>query len=235
MENEQFNNFINTSSDKNDENAYGPHTNDYDNFFTVLYKCQDISKDPLFIQWEKDMRKYNSYHIIVQCPNCNAYFPNEGDFDCHCRKCKFKFCLGCGKGDCTSGLCIKFWSKIFHFFGLKEYREKNIIIKICMYFSMLFQILFIFPLLVIYKFGPLCLGDKENDGLIHRDKDIKYKKTAIKLCLLMLPYQVAFLGFWFNVNFLLFFFPGIFYPPYTIYWMGIFLHFQRNCEAGVFR
>ena len=117
-----------------------------------------MSKNPQFIQWKKDMEKKYPFDLIVHCPKCNSYFPNEADFDCSCKRCGFKFCFGCKRYDCGTANCIRAWIIVFHFFGLKIYRDKNIILKILMYFAMLFQILFTFPLQVIYKIGPQLVG-----------------------------------------------------------------------------
>jgi hypothetical protein len=85
MENEQADGLI----DNDDENAFGPHAKEYNeksksHFFTTLYKDQDVSKNPKFIQWKKDMKKVND--LVIHCPKCNAYFPNAAYTNCRCQK-----------------------------------------------------------------------------------------------------------------------------------------------------
>ena len=109
MENEQNYNLLNENIniDNDDENVFGPHKKD-DNkyFFTTLHNNQDVSKNPQFIQWKKDMEKKYPFDLIVHCPKCNSYFPNEADFDCRCKRCGFKFCFGCKRYDCGTANCI---------------------------------------------------------------------------------------------------------------------------------
>ena len=216
-----------------DDNTFGPHIKEVNNykkyFFTTLHDNQDISKNEKFIQWKKEMKKISDF--IIHCPKCHAYFPNPADAHCVCHKCDFCFCFGCNKDDCDSTNCIKWWRIIISFYGLKEYHDKNIIIKILMFFSMLLQVLFTFPLQVLYKNMPNYMG---NDG--YRLNDIeeykKYRRKGCFYCFIMLPYQIAFIVFWFYLTSLLFVIPGIIYPPYTVYWMGIFWYVQTHLHGG---
>jgi hypothetical protein len=98
-----------------------------------------------------------------------------------------------------------------------------------MFFAMLFQVLFTFPLQVLYKNGPAFFG---LDGFNGYDEYQKYRRKGFLLCFLMLPYQIALINFWFNITALLFVIPGIFYPPYTVYWMGIFWYIQRHMHGS---
>ena len=231
MENVQSEVLINNE----DDNAFGPHikeVQEYDqtykkHFFTTLYKDQDVSKDPQSIQWKKDMKKVND--LIIHCPQCNAYFPNAAYTNCRCDKCSFFFCFGCKKGDCRSKDCVKWWKIIIPFFGLKEYGDRNIFIKILMYFAMLFQVWFTFSLQILYKIGPGILGE---DGYKSYEAYKKYRIKGLLLCFTMLPYQIAFIGFWFNITSIIFFIPSIIYPPYSVYWMGIFWLVQKSFHGG---
>ena len=161
MENEQNEELLNNE----DENAFGPHikeVNEYGRsykkyFFTTLYKEQDVKKNKIFIKWKKEMKKIND--LIIHCPKCYAYFPNAAYTNCRCDKCSFFFCFGCNRAGCNSKDCIKWWKIIIPFFGLKEYGDRNIFLKILMYFAMLFQVLFTFPLQILYKMGPIFLGE----------------------------------------------------------------------------
>ena len=215
--------------ENDEENAFGPHTKDGKHFFTTLFKDQDVSKNSLFIQWKKDMKKVND--LIIHCPNCNAYFPHEAIDYCNCEKCDFSFCFGCKKENCRSNECIKWFLIIIPFFSLKEYGDRNIFFKILMYFALLFQVLFTFPLQAIYKMGPCVAGE---DGFTNRDNYYRYKKKGLIFCLVMFPYQIAFIGFWFNITALIFFIPGIIYPPYTVYMMGMFRYAQTHIHSGEF-
>ena len=220
-------NLINNTTDDDDENAFGPHKTKYSYFFTILHKGQDVNKNPQFIQWKKDMEKIND--LIIHCPKCYAYFPNKADTYCCCNKCGFSFCFGCNKEGCKMEYCFKWWTVIIPYFGLKEYGDRNIILKISMYIAMLFQVLFTFPLQVLYKIGPMIMGD---DGCGNINDYIKYRKKGLIFCFIMLPYQIAFLIIWFYITSLIFFIPAIFYPPYTVYWMGIFWYVQTHFHGG---
>ena len=231
MENENIEGLL----DNEDENAFGPHVKEIEeygqtytkHFFTLSYKDQDVSKNKTFIQWKKDMKKVND--LVIHCPNCSAYFPNPAYTNCRCDKCGFFFCFGCNQHDCQSKNCIKWWKIIIPFFGLKVYRDRNFFIKIFMYLFMVIQVLFTFPLQVLYKTGPRFTGE---DGYSSYEAYYKYRKKGFIYCFIMLPYQIAFTGFWFNLTFLFFFLPGIFYPPYSVYWMGIFWYVQRHLHGG---
>jgi len=71
MENENREQLI----DYEDENAFGPHikeVNEYGHmrkhyFFTLSYKEQDVSRNKIFIQWKKDMKKIND--LVIHCQN----------------------------------------------------------------------------------------------------------------------------------------------------------------------
>ena len=161
MENDKNEDILNID----DENAFGPHikeVNEYGTsykkyFFKTLNNEQDLKKNKIFIKWKKEMKNIND--LIIHCPKCYAYFPNAAYTNCRCDKCGFFFCFGCNKHDCRSKDCIKWWKIIIPFFGLKEYGERNIFLKILMYFAMLFQVLFTFPLQIIYKIGPIFFGE----------------------------------------------------------------------------
>ena len=231
MENENKEQLI----DYEDENAFGPHikeVNEYGHmrklyFFTLSYKEQDVSRNKIFIQWKKDMKKIND--LVIHCPKCSAYFPNAAYTNCRCDKCGFFFCFGCNKNGCKSTNCLKWWKIIIPFFGLKEYGDANILIKILMYIFMAIQVLFTFPLQVLYKNGPMFAGE---DGYTSYEALVKFRRKGRLYCFLMLPYQIAFIGFWFDLTFFFFFLPGIIYPPYSVYWMGIFLYVQRHFHGG---
>ena len=62
-----------------------------------------------------------------------------------------------------------------------------------MYFAMLFQILFTFPLQVKYKIGPQLIGIDGFDGGPRKGKYQNYRKKGFIFCLVLLPYQIAFL------------------------------------------
>ena len=49
----------------------------------------------------------------------------------------------------------------------------------------------------------------------------------------MLPYQIDFIGVWFELTFFFFFLSGIFYPSYSVYWMEIFWYVQRHMHGGL--
>ena len=232
MEIENREEFINNE----DENAFGPHVKEVEefgktytyHFFTLSYEDQDVSKNQAFIKWKKDMKKVND--LVIHCPRCNAYFPNAAYTNCRCEKCDYFFCFGCNENDCRSKNCFKWWKIIIPFFGLKEYKDRNIIIKILMFFFMAIQVLFTFPLQVLYKIGPRFTGE---DGYDSFEAYRKYRIKGLIYCFLMLPYQIALSGFWFNVSFILFFLPGIIYPPYSVYWMGIFWYVQTHFHGGL--
>ena len=229
MENEQKENLVVENNDnKDDINAFGPHNIGGRHFFTTLYKEQNIKNNPLFIKWKKDMKEVND--LIIHCPKCNAYFPNAAYTNCCCEKCEFFFCFGCFKENCRSKDCIKWWKIIIPFFGLKEYGDRNFFLKALMFFFMLFQVWFTFPLQILYKLVPRILGE---DGYNSRIGYEKYRKKGISLCLWMLPYQIAYIMFWFNITSILFVIPGILYPPYPVYWMGIFWYVQTHFHGGL--
>ncbi len=232
MENEKNREeFINNE----DENAFGPHVKKVEeygytktyHFFTLLYKDQDVSKNKAFIQWKKDMKKIND--LVVLCPNCNVYFPNAANDNCSCDKCGIYFCFGCNRENCDRSSCFRWYKIIIPYLGLKEYGDANILIKILMYLFMAIQVLFTFPLQVLYKVGPYLTGE---DGFDSYKKYKKYRMKGYKYCLVMIPYQIVFLGFWLNLTFFFFFLPGILYPPYSVYWMGIFWYIQRHLHGG---
>ena len=218
-----------------DDGTFGPHVkerisygyNHTYHFFTTLYKDQNVSKNPQFIKWKNDMKKIND--LIVHCPKCYAYFPNAAYTNCSCERCDHSFCLGCKSPDCVSEHCFKWWKIIIPFFGLKEYGDRNIFIKILMYFAMLFQVWFTFPLQVLYKNGPAIIG---LDGYNNYEKYKEFRKKGLLMCIAMIPYQVAFIIFWFELSSLLFFIPSIIYPPYSVYWMGIFWYIQRHLHGS---
>ena len=98
-----------------------------------------------------------------------------------------------------------------------------------MYFAMLFQVWFTFPLQVLYKNGPAIIG---LDGYNNYEKYKEFRKKGLLMCIAMIPYQVAFIIFWFELSSLLFFIPSIIYPPYSVYWMGIFWYVQRHLHGS---
>ena len=171
----------------------------------------------------------NTNDLIIHCPNCNSYFPNKAYKSCYCKKCQFTFCFGCNKHDCESEFCIKFLAIIIRFYGLKGYGDATIFVKIIRYFAMLFQVLFILPLFLMYKMGPTVA---DINGFGSRENYNNYRKKGLIFCLIMIPYQIAFFGFWFYFAALLFFIPGIFYPPYTVYWIGLFRYYQTHSHGG---
>ena len=176
------------------------------------------------------MEKVND--LVIHCPNCSAYFPNEAIPHCRCQKCKFIFCFGCYKNDCQSTNCFKWWKIFISFYGLKEYRNENIFIKILMYLFMAIQTLFTFPLQVLYKLGPK-ITTKYNSSFTY-EEPYKFRKKGLIYCFIMIPYHIAFIVSWIYITFFVFFLPGIFYPPYSVYWMGIFWYIQRHLHGGTF-
>ena len=234
MENENREAFINNE----DENAFGPHqieVQGYNNkikihyFFTLSYKDQDVSKNKQFIQWKKDMKKVND--LIIHCPYCSAYFPHEAMDYCKCAKCGFNFCFGCYHNDCTSPRCFKWWRIIFPFYGIKGYGDTNFLIKILLYLFMVIQTLFTFPLQILYKFGPFSLGEY---GPTTYEEYSRFRKKGFLLCFVMIPYQIAFIGFWFDLTFIVFFLPTIIYPPYSFYSMGALRFMQTHYHGEIY-
>ena len=183
MENEQKTNLVNSDDvDIDDEDAFGPHEKDKKFFFTKLNKEQNLKNNSIFIKWETDMKKLN--YLIIHCPFCNAYFTTKPDYACSCSKCRIFFCFGWLKDSCE-GFCIKWFKVAISFLGHKGYGDKNLFLKILMFFSLLFQMIFSFPLQILYKLGPLILDDKGSDDYATS------RKKGIYLCILMLPYQIA--------------------------------------------
>ena len=232
MENSQLDNDL---LNADDDNNFGPHIKEVDEngytrkryFFTTLHENQDVSKNTKFIEWKKEMKTLND--LIIHCPKCYAYFPNSAYTNCKCHKCDFFFCFGCNKGECPSKNCLKWWKIIIPFFGLKEYGDRNIFIKILMFLAMLFQVLFTFPLQIVYKNMPMIMGE---DGFNSYEEYQSYRRHGLFYCFILFPYQIAFSGFWFCLTSLLFVVPGIIYPPYPVYWMGIFWYVQTHMHGG---
>jgi len=234
MENEIRENII----EYEDENAFGPHeikVLEYDNrikihhFFTLSYKGQDVSKNKIFIQWKKDMKKIND--LIIHCPYCSAYFPHEAMDYCKCAKCGSNYCFGCYQLNCDSPRCFKWWKIILPFYGLKGYGDTNFLIKILIFIFMVIQALFTFPLQVLYKFGPRASGGFCPDTY---EEYIEHRKKGLKLCFIMIPYQIAFFGFLFDLALIFFFLPSILYPPYSFYCMGALRYMQTHYHGQLY-
>jgi len=82
---------------------------------------------------------------------------------------------------------------------------------------MAIQTLFTFPLQVLYKLGPRKVGVYYPDTY---EEYKEYRTKGLQLCFVMIPYQIAFIGFWFDLSLIFFFLPSIIYPPYSFYFMG---------------
>lgn len=220
-----------------DNNTFGPHSIEeivYGevntlHFFTLSYKDQDVSKNKMFIKWKKDMKKVND--IIVHCPFCSAYFPHEAMDYCRCAKCRHRFCFGCKQRDCKETRCFKWWKVIVLFYGIKGYGDSNFFMIILMYLFMVIQTLFTFPLQILYKFGPFVLGEY---GPCNYEEYKIFTKKGLLLSLTMIPYQIAFIGMWFDITFILFFLPTIIYPPYSFYSMGCLRFMQYHYHGQIY-
>lgn len=122
MENENKEQLI----DYEDENAFGPHikeVNEYGHmrklyFFTLSYKEQDVSRNKIFIQWKKDMKKIND--LVIHCPKCSAYFPNAAYTNCRYDKCGFFSALDAIKMVVKAQIALNCGKLLFHFLVSKN-------------------------------------------------------------------------------------------------------------------
>ena len=96
---------------------------------------------------------------------------------------------------------------------------------------MVIQALFTFPLQVLYKFGPRASGGFCPDTY---EEYIEHRKKGLKLCFIMIPYQIAFFGLWFDLALIFFFLPSILYPPYSFYCMGALRYMQTHYHGQLY-
>lgn len=220
-------------NDNNEDNkeSFGPHIkflegeekNKKQKFFTVSYKDQNINENVQFIEWKKTK---NLNELIVICPECGTYFTNNFINKCICPKCEHIFCKGCLKQDCEicfRGFLIVF-KNILNYIHIKAYGNHCMCVKIMIYFSMLFQLWFSYPLQFIYYFGPL-ICDLTRENIKYNDK---YRRKGFIFGLSMIPYQIAFFGVYFT--YLTFFLSLllIIYPPLNFNLIGLLWYIKNE-------
>ena len=201
----------------------GEEKNKQQKFFTVSYKGQNVDENEKFIEWKKT-KKLNE--LLIICPECGTYFTNNFIDKCKCPRCEHIFCKGCFKEDCDicfKGLFISLKS-ILNYIYTKVLGNHKIWEQIIMYFFMLFQLWFSYPLQFIYYFGPM-ISDKSGVNIIYNDK---YRRKGLIFFLSMIPYQIAFFGIYFT--YLTFFLSLLFilYPPFNIYIIGLMWYIKKE-------
>lgn len=226
MENED-NSFLN--NDNYDE--FGPHIKIVENnnksyiknFFTTSYNGQDVKNNLYFINWKN---KLKTNEIIIFCPQCSTYFSKKIMSKTECPKCAYIFCNGCKRQECN--FCCKEFFNVFKnilsYLSTKGYGNINICLKILMYFAMIFQLWFSYPIQIMYYFGPMIYLNE--DKVIKYDD--KYRKKGLLFCLIMIPYQIAFFGIYFSYLTFLIILLLIIYPPFSFNLIGMIWYIKRH-------
>lgn len=217
---------------------FGPHTEEHQyngkryilTYFKLEFPNQKVSNNFQFIRWKKKLLQY--YDLVVECPKCHCYYPTLFTELTVCAACGVRFCLECRRLHCD-GECKLFCSKVLKFYGLKEFKDHNLIENIWIFFITLSKLLFCFPLVFAYKYFPKYISKKNNHDNNELIIDVEsYKKKGWRIVFVLFPYQVSFFWFWLYGMLFMYLVPGMCFPPFPVFSIGILRYVEKNTQGG---